>query len=656
MKIIKYLVVLLILISSPVFAEDLYYAQSQAGTHSGDSCANAIALSAISWGSGTGNVSAGDTVHLCGTLTSTLTIGGSGSSGSPITILFETGAKLSKGAWGIGSSAAIYSSGRSYIVIDGGTNGIIEDTANGTGLANQQASSGIQTDSTTNIEIKNLTVRNLYVRTSDTDSHDLGNGIYLWGNVSGTSIHHNTIHNMSCPIDTVITENSTNINIYNNTIYASAWSLAVATWSGPTVSNVNIYNNTITNSTNWYDSGDSIHSDGIYVYGSVGSGLISNVKIYNNSLTGAMTSHQTALIFIAYDVYPTYIYNNILSSTGSGPTNAYIDISYNSTAGGYHYIHNNTIVGLGNAIYTADATKYIDIKNNIFDVDGAIILENGTNNMITSDYNSYYNMAGIHHQGSYYDYATIASWRTYLGGCPGSNNDCNTITTNPNLNTDYTPKVTSPVTGAGTATGQLSSTDKAGTTWSSPPSIGAYEYGAGGVVNGACGSADGGTFSSTPTTNLCTTGTATEVTLESTTYSWDCEGSGGGTTDNCTATYEASSDTTAPAVTISTASGSTITSDSKTVAGTATDAVGVSGCKYRIGSDTIDATHGTACTGTTSWSCATSGYASGSNTVYVECYDAVPNYSTGHSITVTYNPPTSTALLSGAVCKGCVVK
>ncbi len=127
----------------------------------------------------------------------------------------------------------------------------------------------------------------------------------------------------------------------------------------------------------------------------------------------------------------------------------------------------------------------------------------------------------------------------------------------------------------------------------------------------------------------------------------------GSITNNST---QEASDTTAPAVTISTASGSTITSDSKTVAGTATDAVGVSGCKYRIGSDTIDATHGTACTGTTSWSCATSGYASGSNTVYVECYDAVPNYSTGHSITVTYNPPASTALLSGAVCKGCVVK
>ena len=87
-----------------------------------------------------------------------------------------------------------------------------------------------------------------------------------------------------------------------------------------------------------------------------------------------------------------------------------------------------------------------------------------------------------------------------------------------------------------------------------------------------------------------------------------------------------------------------ISSDSYTATGTATDDTAVSGCKYRIGSEP-DATHGTACTGTTSWSCSTSGYSSGSNTLYVECYDAVPNYSTGHSITVNYTTPTPAANL-----------
>jgi hypothetical protein len=86
-------------------------------------------------------------------------------------------------------------------------------------------------------------------------------------------------------------------------------------------------------------------------------------------------------------------------------------------------------------------------------------------------------------------------------------------------------------------------------------------------------------------------------------------------------------DTTSPSVTISTADPSNITADSLTVIGTASDAVGVSGCKWRRAS-VPDASNGTVCTGTTSFSCATSGYMEGANTLYVGCYDAAGNY--GH--------------------------
>jgi hypothetical protein len=96
-------------------------------------------------------------------------------------------------------------------------------------------------------------------------------------------------------------------------------------------------------------------------------------------------------------------------------------------------------------------------------------------------------------------------------------------------------------------------------------------------------------------------------------------------------------DSTAPTTTIST-SNSTITVNSLTVTGTSVDAVGVSGCKYRLGS-APDAGNGTACTGTTSFSCTTAGYSSGSNTIYVGCYDAAGNYGSD-SITVTFIHPT----------------
>ena len=85
------------------------------------------------------------------------------------------------------------------------------------------------------------------------------------------------------------------------------------------------------------------------------------------------------------------------------------------------------------------------------------------------------------------------------------------------------------------------------------------------------------------------------------------------------------SDSTPPSVTIVTADPSTISADSLTATGTASDGTGVSGCKWRMGS-APDASNGTACTGTTSFSCSTSGYSEGANTLYVGCYDAAGNY------------------------------
>jgi len=57
-------------------------------------------------------------------------------------------------------------------------------------------------------------------------------------------------------------------------------------------------------------------------------------------------------------------------------------------------------------------------------------------------------------------------------------------------------------------------------------------------ANGTCGSSNGGTFSTAPTTNLCTAGTATGVTFHgglNNTWTWSCTGMGGGTTADCSA-------------------------------------------------------------------------------------------------------------------------
>lgn len=62
--------------------------------------------------------------------------------------------------------------------------------------------------------------------------------------------------------------------------------------------------------------------------------------------------------------------------------------------------------------------------------------------------------------------------------------------------------------------------------------------GAGVAVNGGCGSSNGSTAASAPTSSLCSAGTATSVS-GSGPWTWSCNGSGGGTNASCSANYSA---------------------------------------------------------------------------------------------------------------------
>lgn len=55
------------------------------------------------------------------------------------------------------------------------------------------------------------------------------------------------------------------------------------------------------------------------------------------------------------------------------------------------------------------------------------------------------------------------------------------------------------------------------------------------AVNGACGSANGQTFQTAPTTNLCNSGTASSVSSGAASFTWTCSGQGGGSNASCSA-------------------------------------------------------------------------------------------------------------------------
>src|SRR5260370_29334893 len=145
---------------SPCTAKDLYVTQNVSGADTGTNCINAHSVawfnSSANWAGGATQISPGDKVHLCGTFIGTngntlLTFQGSGTLGAPITLLFEPGAVLTAGYWG--GNGAIACTRQRYITIHCGSDGRVQATSNGTGLANQQDSEGVVLTSCNNGEL-----------------------------------------------------------------------------------------------------------------------------------------------------------------------------------------------------------------------------------------------------------------------------------------------------------------------------------------------------------------------------------------------------------------------------------------------------------------------------------------------------------------------
>lgn len=103
-----------------------------------------------------------------------------------------------------------------------------------------------------------------------------------------------------------------------------------------------------------------------------------------------------------------------------------------------------------------------------------------------------------------------------------------TVTVTPALN--YFADVNS------TCGGNLSGTTFTTGSVNAPCTVTASFSGQPAAVNGVCGSSNNGTFSTAPSTNLCSAGTNTSVITNTTTYNWSCNGSNGGTNVSCSAT------------------------------------------------------------------------------------------------------------------------
>lgn len=414
------LIALLLLLTAPAAASDIYFAQSSAGGNTGADCADARAVSSMA----SGDYIAGNTLHLCGTGITGFSILGSGSAGNVITIKWEVGARMSVADGGLIN----INGAKSYLLFDGGfacgpntscdavenanmtgyatgQTGIIEATANGSGLVNQstntQAFYGC--DGCHDIEIRNLIIRNLYQHTSTSDntsSADSGNFAFSCpsgstsGCVSGTiSIHDSFIHDTGNAIQ--IQKNSSNTAlIYNNDFARNNWALD---YSGNGTRTLKFHNNVCRDAKNW-DTGvtDTFHHNCVHGYMNTPSDSIFT-GFYNNLSEGDWGSCCTTSNGLFVEIAPPAnlaVFNNVnLQSCNSNTEPGYSSRTVNTGAG--PVVYNNTYLGCATTGSNVEALDLwgtsISAENNAIEGYGQYVVVGASPNttFTTLDYNIY---------------------------------------------------------------------------------------------------------------------------------------------------------------------------------------------------------------------------------------------------------------------------
>jgi hypothetical protein len=415
----------LILCSSvSVSASDIYIAQTSQGLGTGTNASNSFPVSffnaSANWSSPIkigGKIGPGDTVHLVGTITSALMFqkGGTPKAGAgtgPITLLFEPGAIMTSPAWPNANNAtgAItvpnnLGAGLGYIIIDGGSNGIIQNTANGTALANKLNSLGVALIETHDSIVRNLTVRNLYVRNGPSnDQHHCGIGVKIFFNggrnpATNDLVSHCTFHDEFEGVTFIYGTGWTNMELAFSTVYNCNWGgNAADSHNASSLTGLLIHDNDFYDFTNWDDNSvaNSNHHNGFYGW-AVSGGRLRDVSYFNNIVGPNFGATATSGIYNSGDIGSILIYNNLFLESGSNdkPTNGLIYILPNlgSTGTGYK-VYNNTFIGGGGGIainfsggYGAAKTTFEAINNIAAGVATFIAVYYNAESTLVSDYN-----------------------------------------------------------------------------------------------------------------------------------------------------------------------------------------------------------------------------------------------------------------------------
>lgn len=414
------ILILILFLTSPALATDVYYAQNAAGAANGTSCANAKALPTV-----VGDWVGDNHIHECGSITSSITALGSGSSGHPITVVFESGAIMTSSAWP--SSGAINLDNQSFITVDGGSNGVIQNTGNSS-TGTHVNSVGIHMQPCSNCEVKNLTCSNLYVHSSFTDtSVDQTNVNCVVVQGSNWVIDHNTMHDCGWCIKLNYT-NDTGDVINNNNIYNMDHGVSCA-GAAFTLTLLIIHDNHMHDMSNWDTMTDAYHHDGIHCFNGSG-GKIQTIQIYNNNFDGNQGNCcVTSWVFLEDNGSGTpwsdntgtaIIYNNVFIGSLDIP-NGQLNIG----RGTGHQVLDNTIDVIGTKNNggclrmrnSGGSGLTVTLENNVYQGCGQVFSIDSATSTITSDYNGYGNVSGGNELFNWTGHTngnanSVAAWQT----------------------------------------------------------------------------------------------------------------------------------------------------------------------------------------------------------------------------------------------------
>jgi hypothetical protein len=380
------------------------------------------------WGSAAGKIGPGVVVTLCGTIGTPLTVQGSGAAGRPITLRFASGASLSEPV--CPGSGCLAVNGFSHIVVDGAGSGVIQNTANGTGLQNQTDQTlGIYMQGCDYCAIENLTVRDIYVRTSPTDYQAGGNGIELYDG-NHDSIDNVTVHDADWALYQRYDRSGQGreVSIHDNDFYNSDHDIALTfNFPGGSTGPFFYYRNYLHDFANWDSPDDVYHHDGIHCFTSTTGGVPAHVDglyWYDNLTEGSFGNNMTSPVFLE-------------GGTGSGATpcaDASSDIYLfdNVTIGdvglangqmqlgsGADFAYNNTLVGNGTGVGVT-VSSGVTFENNVVSGFNQLIVSQSGNGFAPGSPNHNVYAAGGNNafvcNGDYLNFSQFDAWKACAGG------------------------------------------------------------------------------------------------------------------------------------------------------------------------------------------------------------------------------------------------